>query len=155
MNKSDLKDGMMVKTLNAGIYLVFNNTLKDYIGELKLQRYEENLKHNEVESLDIIEVADARGVRGGISAMFEKYDNLPVLWQREIFNFKAGDKIQVKDDFSNLWENAYFLKKEENSDSPWRVTFRDEFTANMSFEDMIIENLGLLFQHARPYKEEE
>ena len=109
MNKSDLKDGMIVKLRNGEKEIVFMNKLYGMYGKNlnaidDLNSYNKDLYHTLIEhgkNLDIIKVS---------------YDN-KILWEREEIDWRnvpVGTKVLVSDCNKN-WHEEYFVRYETQS----------------------------------------
>ena len=160
MEKSDLKNGMIVRLRNNSLYMVFENVLINN-GESwsPLKDYENNLEFKYPGSigreLDIIEVykertkCDLRVIK-----WFESIEDEEPIWRKEEEE-KWGKvpewtKVQVRDEDDEEWRNAYFLGYiyKEDSDFRFEVSFYDEFTYDQN-------NLfNELWKQCRLYKED-
>lgn len=101
MNKSDLKDGMVV-TIRGGqqCILIERNLFKNnFTLNSTLFDYNEDLTHKKNKNNDIVKVFDI--------------GKLKELWKREEVDWSkvpVGTKVKVSDDEIE-WFNAYFIKK--------------------------------------------
>lgn len=101
MNKSDLKDGMVV-TIRGGqqCILIERNLFKNnFTLNSTLFDYNEDLTHKKNKNNDIVKVFDI--------------GKLKELWKREEVDWDkvpVGTKVKVSDDEIE-WFNAYFIKK--------------------------------------------
>ena len=101
MNKSDLKDGMVV-TIRGGqqCILIERNLFKNnFTLNSTLFDYNEDLTHKKNKNNDVVKVFDI--------------GKLKELWKREEVDWSkvpVGTKVKVSDDKIE-WFNAYFIKK--------------------------------------------
>lgn len=159
MKKSDLKDGMVVELRNGDRLIVLGAFLKGKKICCRIDKYQENLIHKTNNDFDIMKIKNAINYYGPIESMFKYFNDLDTLWERLGYNFKPGDKVQVRDfEGKNFkWKNRYFLKKEERAfEYNWITTSSDEFAMGMSFEEASKDcSYGTPYKYIRPYKEEE
>ncbi|MCR1821269.1 hypothetical protein [Terrisporobacter muris] len=101
MNKSDLKDGMVV-TIRGGqqCILIERNLFKNnFTLNSTLFDYNEDLTHKKNKNNDIVKVF-------GIGKLKELWEREEVDWSK----VPVGTKVKVSDDEIE-WFNAYFIKK--------------------------------------------
>lgn len=154
MKKRDLKDGMIVQLRDGERLIVLGTFLKGEKSCFRIDMLQENLNHKTSTDFDIVEIKNAIDYYGSIERMFKYFNDLDTIWEREEYNFKPGDKVQVRDVEDADWVNAYFIQKLENDEVyKWSATIKDEFTAGMSFEEMDYK-IGAPWVYIRPYKEE-
>ena len=132
MKKSDLKNGMIVKTRNCNLYIVLNNSLISKRGYMNLNFYTEDLKDGDCTgSYDIVSVYRER----------RSYELIPQNWfinlgepiwtrEEEVDWSKVPKwtKVQVRDNFTEKWANRYFIGLTGEKVFPYKVTYCDEFT---------------------------
>lgn len=160
MNKQELKDGMMVKDREGRVYLVFNGNLEaltDNFEWASLQDYNDDMTCEFFAKFDIVEVRDTGKTNVSISKRFKDYESFPILWEEEeVYNFKPGDKVQVRDNEDEEWVNRYFILKEADCELKWVASGFDEFTLGCSFEDASKSGkIGVGYRYIRPYKQGE
>lgn len=142
MKKSDLKDGMIVKTGRA-IYLVCGDKFLSLNGYMEFKDYDENLKikGNGFEILNINFVYETECWGLGLKDLLSKTTALKLIWERkkEIDWSKVPKwtKVQVKDCEGEEYKNRYFFRYEKDEDWPFRVFMLkdDEFTGYEHKED--------------------
>lgn len=149
MNKSDLKNGMVVRTRNCNLYIVLNNSLISKRGYMNLNFYTEDLKDGDCTgAYDIVSVYRER----------RSYELIPQNWfinlgepiwtrEEEVDWSKVPKwtKVQVRDFENDEWENGYFLCFLDEAQYPFNVTRYDKFTYTVSSEN---------YAQCRLYKEE-
>lgn len=136
MNKKELKDGMIVVTRDNTKLLVCNykligcNTsysLSDYHNNLyRLQRQETHLDINEVYKFTHFSDGFNEGLNcvKSIGALIWKRNEEEIDWT----TIPRYTKVQVADNPSNDWHNAYFLAYDDSDIYyPYVVTFEDLF----------------------------
>lgn len=101
MNKSDLKDGMVVTLRHGEECLIVNDMLikNNFRFNMFLEEYNEDLTHKKSKNRDIVKV--------------QGFNKESVLWEREGVDWSkvpVGTKVKVSDDEIE-WFNAYFIKK--------------------------------------------
>ena len=102
MNKSDLKDGMVVTLRHGEECLIVNDMLikNNFRFNMFLEEYNEDLTHKKSKNRDIVKVQD--------------FNKESVLWERgkevDWSKVPVGTKVKVSDDEIE-WFNAYFIKK--------------------------------------------
>ncbi|WP_415283765.1 hypothetical protein [Clostridium perfringens] len=135
MKKSDLKDGMIVKTGKA-IYLVCGDKFLGLNGYMGFENYDENLKikGNGFEILNINFVYETECWGLGLKDLLSKTTALKLIWERkkEIDWSKVPKwtKVQVKFPGEIEWENYLFTDYLPNNVFKFHVAgFKDdEFT---------------------------
>ena len=101
--KSDLKDGMVVETRNAHLYVKFNNRLLGINGFLLLNNINDNLKYKHNYKLsyewDIMKVyrVPSECIISRISSIFEKHE-LELIWERK----EVEEEQQEVNKFENI-----------------------------------------------------
>jgi len=71
MTKNDLKDGMIVRTLDNALYLIFQDKLIDREGFIRLTMYSDDLRHIYHDDWTITEVYDEQFERLDIAFLVE------------------------------------------------------------------------------------
>ncbi|HAT4259239.1 hypothetical protein ACSXDI_15585 (plasmid) [Clostridium perfringens] len=131
MKKSDLKDGMIVKTGKA-IYLVCGDKFLGLNGYMGFENYDENLKikGNGFEILNINFVYETECWGLGLKDLLSKTTALKLIWERkkEIDWSKVPKwtKVRCKGEFG--YYNAYHYEYIPNEIHCFGHTTRDEFT---------------------------
>lgn len=131
MKKSDLKDGMIVKTGKA-IYLVCCDKFLGLNGYIGFENYDENLKikGNGFEILNINFVYETECWGLGLKDLLSKTTALKLIWERkkEIDWSKVPKwtKVRCKGEFG--YYNAYHYEYIPNEIHCFGHTTRDEFT---------------------------
>lgn len=131
MKKSDLKDGMIVKTGKA-IYLVCGDKFLGLNGYMGFENYDENLKikGNGFEILNINFVYETACWGLGLKDLLSKTTALKLIWERkkEIDWSKVPKwtKVRCKGEFG--YYNAYHYEYIPNEIHCFGHTTRDEFT---------------------------
>lgn len=152
MKKSDLKDGMIIRTrgnLNAillgDIFYKFNDLNESGCMAYLEKNYDENLlcKENELEEFDIMEVFIIN--KQSHNFLKDAIENLSKesvisIWKRprEIDWSKVPKwtKVQVRHNKKEKWENSYFLYESPYCHPKYKTSFGDEYTnANEKFFD--------------------
>ena len=150
MKKSDLKNGMVVRTRNCNLYIVLNNSLISKRGYMNLNFYTEDLKDGDCKgSYDIVAIYKEK--KGHCLTPENWFINLgEPIWTREEeidwSKVKPFTKVQVRDFENDEWGNRYFIGFAGEESFPFIVTHCDKFT----YEP--IENEK--FKYCRLYKEE-
>ena len=95
--KTDLKDGMIVRTADDDLYVVFKDKLVDYTGYIKLDMYSDDLCHIHNADWTIIEVYDSKLERLDLKFIVE--GKLPI-WKRclsvEMTIAEIEEKLGIK-----------------------------------------------------------
>lgn len=131
MKKSDLKDGMIVKTGKA-IYLVCGDKFLGLNGYMGFENYDENLKikGNGFEILNINFVYETECWGLGLKDLLSKTTALKLIWERkkEIDWSKVPKwtKVRCKGEFG--YYNAYHYEYIPNEIHCFGHTTRDGFT---------------------------
>lgn len=153
MKLKDLKDGMVVKVNCGEIYIVINNRLTNMKSWMLLDNFTDYLDNIYDGDFSMMTISDASNFSGSLKSMFERFDELPILWQKEGYDFKMGDEVQVRD--YDEWVNAYYLGKRERTEFKWVVSFKNEFIGRESFEEMFKKGEGTRYKYIRAYKGED
>ena len=143
MEKSDLKNGMIVRLRNNSLYMVFENVLINN-GESwsPLKDYENNLEFKYPGSIsrefDIIEVyKERKKCNLRVIKWFESIEDEEPIWRREEeekwSKVPEWTKVQVRDSNNDVWKNAYFLKYFKGCESQFAATRFDKFTFNHDY----------------------
>lgn len=141
MKKSDLRNGMIVKTANGEVGIVLKGVKTRYgisdivkfkYGFERLFNFDENLN---CDDCSIVEIYDIDFWGADINELFCINDKMKraLLWKKEIDWTKVPKwtKVQVRDFDLEEWKNGYFLKCEDEEYTgsyPFIATSCDEFT---------------------------
>lgn len=153
MELKDLKTGMVVKNREGNYYMVINDCIvreKEYD---TLNKFNDDLTNKCFKKLDIVEVYNEReGYKLMFKNWFKNIKNEEPIWKREEevdwSKVPQWTKVQIRDFNESEWENAYFIKYNNNDTLPFYITLCDKFTYS--------SNPALVkFKQCRLYKEEE
>ncbi|MGV3101874.1 hypothetical protein ACEE25_13750 [Clostridium perfringens] len=133
MKKSDLKDGMILESVNGLLRMVMGNNLISERGFLSLDNFDENLESSGIlDSYTIDKVYRASLDKCyHLDDIFNK-SKLDLIWVRpkEInwTKIPKWTKVLVKDKDEREYQNAYFMGIDsENGETQFGVTFYDMF----------------------------
>lgn len=148
MKKSDLRNGMIVKTVNGEVGIVLKGVKTRYgISDIvkfkhgfeRLFNFDENLN---CDGYSIVEVYDIIFWGADINELFCINDVMKraLLWKKEIDWTKVPKwtKVQVRDENSEEWKNRYFIEIETENITPYFVTPFDEFTYDKKDDEICI-----------------
>ncbi|XZH34419.1 hypothetical protein ACSW8L_16710 (plasmid) [Clostridium perfringens] len=130
MEKSDLKDGMIVEYKDGKFGLKLGARIISQNEHLELEDLEENL--TTTNELDVI-VRVYESVNVHFFSEINDKSKLKLIWERPIeidwAKVPRWIKVQVKDYPEEPWYNAYFIGLDDsNEDYPYKATFCDAFT---------------------------
>lgn len=130
MEKSDLKDGMIVEYKDGKFGLKLGARIISQNEHLELEDLEENL--TTTNELDVI-VRVYESVNVHFFSEINDKSKLKLIWERpreiDWSKLPRWIKVQVKDYPEEPWHNAYFIGLDDsNEDYPYKATFCDAFT---------------------------
>ena len=99
MKKSDLKDGMFIKTRNGGIYVLYNGVLHRKNSFLELEEYQENLICIPCTIIDVREFDIVRVGKPMYPNLFYTFDNLDTItwiWERKEYQLNQAEYDLIK-----------------------------------------------------------
>lgn len=122
MDKSDLKDGMIVEYKNGKRRLFINNILLDTNNYNNLDNYREDLTNEFIDDHDIVKIFEFK--EGALEDVLYKF-KLKLIWERKEMDWKNvpfGTRVRVWDD-EEEYEGKFleYYKEDDYDKSPYMV----------------------------------
>lgn len=117
MNKSDLKDGMVVEYRNGKRGILLTGCIRHIHGFKDVIIYEDDLTYKNNKDLDIMRVFKVLKGSSGVHGILVDGVDLDLIWEREEVDWskvKVGTEVLVKDFEEESWVTRVFVKYRED-----------------------------------------